>query len=99
MLVGQFLDAFVVGDQPQPQQPEHGDAPLRQAGEARLRAGLAFRTDPLQKHLHQDGKHALAQAEVGVEVPTPSTVAGLGVQFDVGDGDLAEFHLGVEQFA
>lgn len=104
VLVGQLLDAVVVGVQPQPQHPEHEDAPLCHAGAPGGRAGLAFRADPLGEHFPQDGKHALAQFGVGVEVLQPpqqlrDVVAGLGVQPDVGDGDLAEFHLRVEHSA
>ena len=91
---GRFLQRLlpvVVGVQPQPQHPEHEDAPLRQAGAARLRAGLAFRADPPGEHFPQDGKHALAQFGFCVEVLQPpqqlrDVVAGLGIQFDVGDG-------------
>ena len=89
VLVGQFLDAVVVGIQPQPQHPEHEDAPLCHARAPGVRAGLAFRTHPPGQQPFKDGKHALAQVRVGVEVLQPpqqlrDVVAGLGVELDVG---------------
>ena len=68
VLVGELMDAVVVGVQTQPQHPEHKDRPLRHAGAARLRASLSFRAHPLGEHFSEDGKDALAQFVVGVDV-------------------------------
>jgi hypothetical protein len=48
---------------PKPQHPEHQDRPLRHAGTARLRAGLAFRARPVWDHLFKDGKGGSGRAK------------------------------------
>ena len=60
--------------------------------------------NPVGDHFLKDGKDALAQFGFGVDVlESPQqfrdVVAGLGVQFDVGDVDLAEYHLRVKHGA
>jgi hypothetical protein len=64
-------DAVVIGVQPQPQNPQHEDRPLRPAGTPRVRAGLAFRPRPLGEGFPEDGKDTLAPCRVGVEVLEP----------------------------
>lgn len=104
VLVGQLVEAVVIGVEAQTQHPEHEDRPLRHAGPPRVRAGLALRPHPFGAHLFEDGEDALAQFGVEVEVLQPAQdlrdiVAGLGVEDDGGDVGLAERQLGIDDLA
>ncbi len=58
VLVGQLMDAVVVGVEPQAQRPQDQDLPLLHPGAPGIRARLAFHA--LRDHLFEDGEHRLA---------------------------------------
>ena len=77
---------------------------MRHAGPPGVRADLALRRGPFGEYVFEDGEDALAQFGVEVEVLQPAqnlrdVVAGLGVEDDGGDVDLAERQLGFDDFA
>ena len=88
VLVGQLVDAVVVGVQAQPQHPQHQDRPLRHAGAAIVRVGLAFRARPLGKQFFKDREDALAQSGVGVKVPGPRNSWGMSSR-DLGSSTMS----------
>ena len=100
VLVGQVVEAVVVGVQAQPQHAQHQDVPLRHARPAGVRAGLARPVRLAGKDFCEDGKHALAQIRRGVEVlQTPQqlvdVVAGFRVEDEVGDAGQSKLALRV----
>ena len=60
MLIGQFVDAVVVGIEAQPQHAEHKDGPLRHTGPPDVRAGFARSTYPVGQPLVEEGENTLA---------------------------------------
>jgi hypothetical protein len=70
VLVGQLVNAVVVGIQPQAQHTQHQDLPLLHPGSPLVGIGLARDpfAHPLGEHLRENGEHPLAQLTGGVEV-------------------------------
>ncbi len=66
VLVGELVHPVVVGVEPQTQNTQHQDLPLRHAGAPGVRIGLAI--DPRGDHLREDGEHPHAQRRGGVDV-------------------------------
>ena len=89
MLVGQFLDAVIIGVEPQAQHPQHQDLPLRHAGATGVDAdGLARRVqgDDLAEHR----EHRLADLGLRINVlqatqQARNVVARAGVQLHGGN--------------
>ena len=102
VLVGELMDAVVVGVEPQTQDPQHQDLPLLHAGAPGVRIGLAM--DPGGDDLREDGEHPRAQRRGGVDVLQPpqqlrDVVARLGVELNGADVHLAELQLGIDDLA
>src|SRR5512137_319111 len=98
VLVGQVVDAVVIGIQAQPQHAQHQDVPLRHARPAGVRAGLARPVRLVGEDLFEDGEHALAQLWRGVEMlQTPQQLVDVVTGFRVKDevGDVGQSKLGL----
>jgi hypothetical protein len=104
VLIGQFVDAVIVGVEAQPQHPEHEDRPLRHAGPPGVRADLALPLGSFGERLFEAGEDALAHVGIEVEVLQSTqnpwdVVAGFGVEDAGRNVDLAERQLGFDDFA
>ena len=102
VLVGQLMDAVVVGVEPLAQHPQDQDLPLLHPGAPGIRGRLAFHA--LRDHLFEDGEYRLAQRRGGVDVLQPAQdlrdiVAGFGVQMNGGDILFAELQLWIDDLA
>ena len=104
VLVGQLVNAVVVGVEPEPQHAEHEDAPLLHARAAQAGIGLALASDPIRYDFPEDGEDSLAQRGLGVDVlqsaqDLRNVVTRFRVQLDGANVGGIERHLGVDHVA